>query len=68
MGDGVIALDCQRPLKKRHGLRRFHGHRQEDIGKGAQNEVISVQIFRPLVFDTLDLGFAQAGFDRADDV
>src|ERR1700685_4483424 len=68
MSAGVIAFDCQGSLKKRARLRRPRRHRQENVGKCAQNEVISVQVFRTFAFDALDLSFTQARFDRADDV
>jgi hypothetical protein len=68
MGAGVIALDCQSPFKKRHGLRGVCRHHQEDVRKCAQNEIIGIQIFRPFAFDALDLRFTQARFDRTDDV
>ena len=68
MGAGVIALECQSPFKKGHGLRRVCRHRQDDVRKCAQNEIIGIQIFWPFPFDALDLRFTQARFDRTDDV
>ena len=50
MSAGVIALDCEGPFKKRYGLYRLCRHRQEDVGKCAQNEIIGIQIFRPFAF------------------
>src|SRR5215510_2548635 len=67
VGTSIIGLEGQCFLEKRDGLGCFLRHRDKDVWKRAQNEIIGVETVRPFAFHTLDFSLPQARLNRTDD-
>src|SRR5882724_5432216 len=62
----IVGVERKGALQKHQRLCHLHRHPGIDIGLSLQDKVIGVEAIRPLAFDALDFGAAQARLDRAD--
>src|SRR5262249_10495767 len=62
----VVRLELERPFKKRQGLSHTfrHGH---VCRNSAQQQIVGVEVLRPLALDAINFGGAQARFYSPDD-
>src|SRR5262245_66237481 len=66
VGTSIIGLEGQCFLEKRDGLGCFLRHRDKDVWKRAQNEIIGVETVRPFAFHTLEFCLPKARLHRID--
>src|SRR5882757_5257230 len=62
----ISRIERECPFQKHQRLCHLCRHSGIDVGLSLQDKIIGVEAIRPLAFDALDFGPAQARLDRAD--